>query len=65
MSGGHDWTLNGPADPTQARAELKRLEELEQLKKLVAAHPEYAFKLVMDAIASGRLVLRSVPPGER
>lgn len=62
MSGG-DWTLNGPSDPRQAAAELKRLEELDQLKRLVQAHPEYAFKLVMEAIASGRLVLRTVPPG--
>ena len=59
MSGRHDWTLNGPADPKQAKAELSRLEELEELRRLVRAYPAEAFTLAMAEVAAGRLVLRA------
>lgn len=62
MTGDHDWARNAPSDPKRARAELKRLQEVEELKRLVQAHPEYAFMLVMEMVASGRLVLRAALP---
>lgn len=58
---GHGWVRNAPAEPEQARAELARLE-IDKLGRLVHAHFEMAFMLVVEAVRTGRLVLRVAPP---